>query len=291
MTKIMPYINLLRPHQYIKNILVFIPMLSSHSFNLETLQTSVLAFISFCLVASSCYIFNDLQDLKADKAHPTKRKRPFASGKIPITHGMPLIFILFCVGIVLAYSLSLHFLLSLIIYFILTIFYSLKIKQIVAIDICLLAGFYTMRIIAGGIATNIELSAWLLAFSIFLFLSLAAVKRQGELVLILKNKSKKIKGRGYIKSDLQVISMICLSAGYISVLILALYINSPDTLLLYSFPLSLWGICLIQLYWLTRIVIIANRGLLNDNPITFALNDSVSQLCLLSVIGLVILGI
>jgi hypothetical protein len=148
-----------------------------------------------------------------------------------------------------------------------------------------------MRIIAGGMATNIELSAWLLAFSIFLFLSLAAVKRQAELVLISKNKSKKIKGRGYLKSDLPVISIICLCAGYISVLILALYINSPDTLLLYNFPLSLWGICLIQLYWLTRIVIIANRGLLADDPILFALNDRVSQLCLLSVIGFIILGI
>ena len=123
----MPYINLLRPHQYIKNILVFIPMLSSHSFKLETLQTSVLAFFSFCLVASSSYIFNDLQDLKADKAHPTKKNRPFASGIIPITHGMPLIFILFCIGITLAYSLiSLHFFFSLIIYFMLTIFYSLQ---------------------------------------------------------------------------------------------------------------------------------------------------------------------
>src|SRR6056297_315766 len=284
------YIKALRPHQWLKNILIFLPMLAAHQFDTATLLNSMLAFLAFSFVASSVYILNDLLDLNADRAHPRKRLRPFASGAVPIAHGSIVAPALLLGGALIAAFLGWAFLLVLGVYFALTTAYSLTLKRRIVLDICILAGLYTIRIIAGGFATGGELSVWMLAFSIFFFLSLAAVKRQAELVDMAEQGTLKAKGRGYHVEDLPIISMIGLTAGYISVLVMALYVNSPAVQQLYVFPYALWGICGVLLYWLTRMVLITNRGAMHDDPVIFAARDRVSQICFVLMLGFAAMG-
>ena len=171
-----------------------------------------------------------------------------------------------------------------------SIIYSIYVKQKIVIDIVFLASFYTLRIFAGGLASNIMPSLWLLAFSIFFFHSLAAVKRQAELVDIIKRSKNEIKGRGYQANDLTILHSIALSSGYLSILVLALYINSPDINTLYSNPTALWAICYLLLYWITRMVFITSRGGMSDDPIIFALQDRVSLICFLAIIIFILYG-
>ena len=283
---VVPYINALRPHQWLKNVLIFIPMLLAHQLNVQTLLSSVIALFAFCLVASSGYVLNDLTDLDADRTHPRKRLRPFASGMVPIAHGGAMIVALLIGGILIGASLGGEFLLLLSTYYVLTTVYSFNLKSRIAIDICTLAGLYTMRIIAGAVATGIDLSFWIVAFSTFFFLSLAAIKRQGELIDIVKRGAVTAKGRGYHADDLPVISIIGLGAGYVSVLVIALYVNSPEINYLYALPQMLWGISCILIYWLTRLVLITNRGSMHDDPLVFALTDRVSQICFIIILSL-----
>lgn len=285
-----PYVKALRPHQWLKNIVIFLPMLAAHQLDAETFVNSLLAFVAFSLVASSVYVLNDLLDLNADRAHPRKRLRPFASGAVPIAHGSGLALALLLCGTLVAAFLGWAFLLALGAYYVLTTAYSLTLKRRIVVDICVLAGLYTMRIIAGGVATGIELSVWLLAFSIFFFLSLAAVKRQAELVDMAERGALTAKGRGYHVEDLPIISMVGLAAGYISVLVMALYVNSPAVQELYAFPYALWGICCVLLYWLTRMVLITHRGSMHDDPVVFAAKDRVSQACLIVMLGFGMIG-
>ena len=285
-----PYIKALRPHQWLKNSLIFLPMLAAHHLDAATFFSSLLAFIAFSLVASSVYVLNDLLDLNADRAHPRKRLRPFASGAVPIAHGGYLALALLLGGTLVAAFLGWAFLLALGAYYVLTTAYSLTLKRKIVLDICVLAGLYTMRIIAGGVATGIELSVWLLAFSIFFFLSLAAVKRQAELVDMAERGTLTAKGRGYHVADLPIISMVGLAAGYIAVLVMALYVNSPTVQELYAFPYALWGICCVLLYWLTRMVLITHRGAMHDDPVVFAAKDRVSQLCFVVMLGFGVTG-
>ena len=254
-------------------------MLAAHQINSNAFMNSVFAFIAFSLVASSVYIVNDLLDLSADRVHPRKRSRPFASGTVPIAHGSLLALVLLVGGIVIGAFLGLGTLIVLVVYYLVTTAYSLTLKRKIAMDICILAGLYTIRIIAGSITTGIELSVWLLAFSIFFFLSLAAVKRQAELVDMAQRDTSVAMGRGYHIGDLPIVTMVSLVAGYISVLVMALYINSPAVQELYPFPYVLWGICCVLLYWLTRIVLFTHRGFMHDDPVIFAIKDRVSQIC------------
>nr|VFJ57205.1 MAG: 4-hydroxybenzoate polyprenyltransferase [Candidatus Kentron sp. DK] len=284
------YIKALRPHQWLKNVLIFLPMLLSHQLDAATFVISLLAFIAFSLIASSVYVLNDLFDLGADRAHPRKRLRPFASGAVPIAHGGILALLLIGSGALEAAFLGWGFLLTLAAYYVITTAYSLYFKRKIVVDICMLAGLYTMRIIAGGVATGIELSVWLLAFSIFLFFSLAAVKRQAELVDMAERGQLKTQGRGYHVDDLPIIAMIGLGAGYVSVLVMALYVNSPTVIDLYTSPAALWGICCTLLYWLTRMVLITHRGSMHDDPVVFAAKDRVSQLCFSAIVGFTLLG-
>jgi 4-hydroxybenzoate polyprenyltransferase/phosphoserine phosphatase len=285
-----PYIKALRPHQWLKNILIFLPMLAAHQLNAATLLSGILAFLAFSLVASSVYILNDLLDLNADRAHPRKRLRAFASGAVPIAHGSIVALALLLGGTLIAAFLGWAFLLALGVYYALTTAYSVALKRRIIVDICVLAGLYTIRIIAGGFATGVELSVWLLAFSIFFFFSLAAVKRQAELVDMAKRGTLTAQGRGYHVEDLPIISMVGLAAGYISVLVMALYVNSPAVQQLYAFPYALWGICWVLLYWLTRMVLITHRGAMHDDPVVFAAKDRVSQICLVVILGFATLG-
>ncbi len=285
-----PYLKAIRPHQWLKNLLVFLPMLAAHRLDNETLLASVLAFVCFSLIASSVYVLNDLLDLSADRAHPRKRNRPFASGRIPLSHGTWMAAGLIAAGVLLATLLGGSFLIVMLGYLALTTAYSLFIKRRIVIDICVLAGLYTARIIAGGVATGIELSVWLLAFSTFFFLSLAAVKRQAELIDSAARGKLTASGRGYHVDDLPIISMVAIAAGYVSVLVMVLYVDSPAVVELYSQPQALWGVCAVLLYWVTRMVMIAHRGWMHDDPVVFSARDGISRLCLLTILGLMLYG-
>lgn len=274
-----PYIKALRPHQWMKNVLVFLPMLAAHQILGGNCLLSLLAFIAFSLVASSVYVVNDLLDLAADRAHPRKRTRPFAAGDIPIAHGTWMAGGLLGAGILISAFLGGPFLMIMAVYFATTTAYSLVLKRRAVVDICTLAALYTLRIVAGGVATGISLSVWLLAFSVFFFLALAAVKRQAELVDNVKRGKLDVSGRGYSADDLPVISMMAISSGYVSVLVMALYVNSINVVELYSAPAFLWGICFVLLYWISRTVMIAHRGQMHDDPVVFAARDRISLTC------------
>lgn len=287
---IQPYLKEIRPHQWVKNSLVFVPMLAAHQFDLPTFWISLVAAAAFSLTASSVYALNDLLDLQADRAHPRKCHRPFAAGDFPLCHGIWMILVLLGLGMAIATTISWPFLGILLAYYGLTTAYSFYLKRRIIIDICTLAGLYTIRIFAGAVATKISLSVWLLAFSIFFFFCLATVKRQAELVDHRHRKQLKASGRGYHVDDLPIISMMAIGAGYVSILVLALYINSPQVQLLYTRPQVLWGICCVLLYWITRTIMITHRGLMHDDPIVYAIKDRQSQICFLICLVLFILG-
>ena len=284
------YFKALRPHQWLKNILIFVPMLAAHNLDLSSFLSSCLAFVAFALIASSVYVVNDLLDLNSDRVHPRKRSRSFASGAIAIVHGSQIALLCFLIGFAIAALLGSMFLIVIVAYYMTTLAYSLAFKRKIIIDICVLAVLYTMRIFAGGAASGIDLSIWLLAFSVFFFLSLAAVKRQAELVDLVKRKEIIISGRGYEAHDLPIIAMISVASGYISVLVMMLYINSPDITILYQTPEILWGVCCILLYWLTRTIMLTHRGRMHDDPVIFAAKDRISQICFFAMIGLTISG-
>lgn len=276
----------LRPHQWLKNLLIFMPMLAGHDFTTLTAMQSIVAFSAFCLVASSVYLINDLLDLTADRAHPRKRDRPLASGALPIGLGTAMAPALFAAGLAVALTLGGRFVLVLLGYFALTALYSLWLKRLVIADILTLAVLYTTRIVAGAVATGLPLSVWILAFAIFFFLAMAAVKRQAELVDTAARGQLAAAGRGYHADDLPLVSQMATTSGYVSVLVMALYLNSPTVQDLYSRPPVLWGICLVLLYWISNIVMVTHRGSMDDDPIVYALKDRTSQICILLVLAL-----
>jgi len=271
----------LRLHQWLKNLLVFVPLFAAHRFlEPEAVLLSIQAFVAFGLCASGVYVLNDLLDLTPDRQHPRKRERPFAAGRLPLLHGIAAAPVLTAAGLIAAWLCSPAFALVLLGYYVLTLSYSLKLKRIVMIDVVLLAALYTARIIGGAAAINVELSFWLLAFSIFIFLSLALLKRYTELHAALALGKRTASGRGYGVEDLPLLQSLGASAGYMAVLVMALYINSPESVELYSHPKALWLVCPILLYWISRIWVVAHRGDMHDDPIVFAATDRVSQVVL-----------
>lgn len=271
------YARAMRPHQWIKNVLIFLPMLASHQINAASFLTSYIAFMAFSLVASAGYILNDLMDLAADRAHPRKRLRPFASGAIPISRGVMLMAGLLAAGFGLSALLSPMFIAWLALYLALTLSYSFWLKRKVLIDVFMLAALYTHRILAGAIATSIEPSFWLLAFSTFFFLSLAMLKRYSELVDRRAVNKVAPAGRGYVMDDMETIVSLGVASGYVSVLVLALYVNSQKVSELYRSPELIWLVCPILLYWLSRTWVGAGRGKIHDDPIVFAARDPLSR--------------
>ena len=280
----------LRPHQWLKNLLVFIPMMLAHNFTGSAFLAALLAFAAFSLVASSVYVLNDLVDLSADRAHPRKRLRPFASGALPLSTGLWLAPGLLAAGIIVGAIVGSLFLGILLFYYLCTLAYSLGLKRITVIDICMLAGLYTLRVVAGAAATMTVPSVWLLGFSIFFFLALAAVKRQAELVDLVARGDDKAEGRGYLPEDLPLITMMALASGYVSVLVAGLYLTSDSVAILYSFPSALWGICAVLVYWVSRIVMLTHRRRMHDDPIVFAVTDKVSLFCGVMIVGLVVIA-
>nr|WP_180166834.1 UbiA family prenyltransferase [Stenotrophomonas sp. SbOxS2]NYT99523.1 UbiA family prenyltransferase [Stenotrophomonas sp. SbOxS2] len=273
------WIKALRVYQWLKNLLVLVPLLTAHRlFDLEASVQAIIAFLAFGLCASGVYVLNDLLDLTPDRMHSRKRKRPFAAGRIPILHGLLAAPVLAIAGFALAFACSWEFAAVLVGYYILTLSYSLKLKRLVMIDVILLAALYTVRIIGGTVAIGAEMSFWLLAFSMFIFLSLALLKRFAELESARLNGKQTAIGRGYSTDDLSLIQSMGTSAGYIAVMVFALYINSPASLELYSYPKALWLLCPVLLYWISRVWMVAHRGHMHDDPIVFAVTDRASQI-------------
>ncbi|MDA9634163.1 UbiA family prenyltransferase [Pseudomonadota bacterium] len=269
----------LRVHQWLKNLLLFVPLFAAHQLeNLQSLSALLIAFLSFSLCASSVYITNDLLDLESDRGHPRKRYRPFASAKLPITIGVAIAPLLIGASIALGAMVGKEFLVVLMIYLILTASYSLVLKRMVLVDCLTLATLYTIRIIAGAAAVSLSLSFWLLAFSVFIFLSLALVKRYAELIVQLQEGKSVAHGRGYTVSDAPLLQTLGVSSGYISALVIALYMRSEDVVSLYAQPIAIWFVLPILLFWVSWVWLKAARGKMHDDPIVFAVKDKASLL-------------
>lgn len=285
------YVKALRFHQWLKNLLLFVPALTAHTWSLETVVEACVATIAFGLTASSVYLLNDMLDLDSDRSHPQKCTRPFAAGTVPLLHGGALIVMLLLMGFSLGTFLSNRFLVVLGIYFCLTTAYSFYLKQYVLIDVLVLAALYTLRVIAGAVAINVVVSFWLLAFSMFLFLSLALVKRCSELVTLTRSRAQRAGGRDYAVSDSAHLTVMGTASGYVAVLVLALFINSPDVATRYSQPQRLWLLCPLMLYWISRLWLKTGRGEMRGDPIVFALLDRGSRFVVAGLIAVVLLAL
>jgi 4-hydroxybenzoate polyprenyltransferase len=270
-------VRLLRPHHWVKNILVLVPVLLAHEWGNPPVATrTLLALVCFCLTASAGYVINDLVDVEADKKHATKRRRPIAAGEVTIPAAIALVCVLVALVGALLTRLPYTFSLCLLIYFCTTLVYSFYLKKKVLFDICTLAGLYTIRVFAGGAASGIPISEWTLAFSMFCFLGLAAVKRYAELQGL--SPDAELLGRGYEPCDQSTVHILGLSSMMISVLVLALYLHTPEVTALYRHSDALWLMCPVLLYWFGRIWIVAGRGRMHSDPIVYALRDRVSLL-------------
>jgi 4-hydroxybenzoate polyprenyltransferase len=282
----------LRPHQWAKNVLIFVPLITGHKiFEAAELIAASLAFVAFSLCASAIYLVNDLADLADDREHTEKRRRPFASGRLPLSWGPPMIAALLLTSFAIAgLALPLPFLAVLSLYLGLTTLYSLVIKSRLMVDVLTLASLYSLRIFAGGVATKIVISEWLIGFSMFFFLSLAFAKRYIELDRAIQaGKTEKIKGRGYRPGDLSLVESFGATTGYLSALVLALYIRSDEVRHLYRRPEWLWLIVLTIVYWISRIWFLAKRRELPGDPVVFALKDRHSLV--IGVVSLTVLAI
>ena len=280
----------IRVHQWVKNLLIFIPFLLEHQLtNIANWQVLILGFFCLSFLASFTYIINDLLDLESDRQNETKKLRAFASGKISIKHGIAIMALLLISVLATAPLLPIPFLIVLGAYFISTLSYSLFLKSVAMLDVCVLASLYTLRVIGGGFAINSELSFWLLAFSMFFFLSLALAKRVSELENLKSQNRNSSSGRAYQVIDLPMLTSAGVSSGILSIAVVALYINGDKVLLMYSFPQALWLICPLLLYWIGRVWMITARGEMHEDPILFAIRDHTSILTAF-IAGLVILS-
>lgn len=271
-------VQALRPHQWVKNILVFVPVLLDHRLtDLPVLLRAMAAFVAFSLAASGGYVLNDLLDVHADRQHPRKRHRPFAAGTLSLRSGVALAPSLFVAAALLAVlALPPAFLALLALYIVLTGAYSLYLKRFPVVDVLLLAGLYTLRVLAGIAATGVRFSTWLLAFSMFLFLSLAFVKRYAELSRRRTAEGQRVAGRGYVSADLEWLGSMGGASGYLSVLVLALYISSDEVTALYDRPMILWMICPLLLFWISRMWFLTHRGKIDEDPILETMRDRIS---------------
>ncbi|MEM6405632.1 MAG: UbiA family prenyltransferase [Pseudomonadota bacterium] len=266
-----------RMHQWLKNMLIFVPLLAAHQIsNIQSLSTLILAFMAFSFCASAVYMINDLLDLDSDRRHPRKRNRPFAAARLPVAAGVLLIPIFTIASLALGWMAGLSFLIWLILYFMLTTAYSLTLKRIALIDCFTLAILYTLRIIAGAAAVSVVLSFWLLAFSAFIFLSLAFVKRYAELQVQAQNGNSQAHGRGYMVTDAPLIQALGIAAGYSASLVLALYLYSDTITVLYAQPILIWFAVPLLLLWISRMWMKAHRGEMHDDPLVFAIKDKAS---------------
>ncbi len=274
------WLKAIRIHQWAKNALLFVPLITAHSiFEPAALYSVSIAFLCFGLCASATYIVNDLLDLDSDRHHQKKKYRPFASGALSVIAGVCGCVAMLISGLALALLLPIGFQLALATYIVVTLLYSFRLKRVASLDVLTLAGLYTLRVIAGAFAASVTVSFWLLAFSMFVFLCLALVKRVAELIELRAkqqldgNVASKVKGREYSTEDIPILQNLGATSGYLAILVLALYINSPEVARLYNTPQILWLIAPLMLLWVTRLWIVTTRGYMNEDPILFAIKD------------------
>lgn len=275
------FVTELRPHQWVKNLLVFISPVAAHLlFQPGMLLHLGLLFAAFCAAASGVYIANDLLDLKSDRMHPRKRNRPFASGRLPISFGVagPLLMLS---GITIGFMLSVSTGLLVVGYIGLSMAYSAYLKTQPLVDVFTLSGLYTLRLLAGELSSGVEPSLWLLSFSGFMFLSLAFLKRVSEYQAMMKSGSMYETRRGYTPGDVEMIKMMGVCSSFIATMVLALYISTESAASEYSNPVALWCAVPIFLFWQSRMWLSAARDFMLDDPIVYAMRDWVSRLCLL----------
>ena len=297
------WLKAIRLHQWAKNVLIFLPLLLAHAWAPGLVAGAALAFLSFGLCASATYIVNDLLDLEADRQHPRKRLRPFASGDLSALAGVVIIVLFLAASLTLAIlvprvvsALSpdfalldpFRFLVWLAIYLVTTLAYSLRFKRVVMVDVIVLSGLYTVRILAGSAATGVVVSTWLASFSIFFFLSLAFVKRFAELENLRERGGVSIGGRGYHVADIEQLRSFGSASGYASVVVLTLYISNLDAAQLYRHTNRLWLLVPVLLLWISRLWLLASRGQLNEDPVVYAITDRRSLLLGLVVVAIVL---
>jgi len=275
-------IKQMRVHQWVKNLLLAVPIIAAHkTHSLDAVLKVVVGILSFSMIASMVYIVNDLLDIEHDRHHPTKKRRPFASGNLPIKVGFFIAPALAITGLSLALLLGVPFVGVLALYVLTNLLYSTKLKEIIMLDVVILASFYTMRLLAGSVAANIPISHWLLSFSTFFFLGLAMVKRYTELLRVADDAQTPVLGRGYNNRDKQPVLVMGICASMISILVLALYFSSSDTLALYAHPNRLWLMAPLMLFWSGRVWLMTHRGEIDDDPVVFAVKDVTSWVVLL----------
>lgn len=293
----------IRVHQWAKNLLVFLPLLLAHVRNPGLVVAAVIAFFSFSLCASATYIVNDLLDLDADRQHPRKRRRPFASGDLSVFSGIAVVLIFLAVSAALALAIPstiarispdlalarpYQFLFWLAVYAVTTLAYSLYLKRVVMVDVIVLSGLYTIRILAGAAATGVIVSTWLASFAIFFFLSLAFVKRFAELEGLRERGGAIASGRGYHIADIEQLRTFGSASGYVSVAVLTLYISNLDAAALYTHTHRLWLLVPVLLLWISRLWLEASRGQLNEDPVVYAVTDRRSLLLGIVVVAIVL---
>ena len=284
------YLQAIRVHQWVKNSLIFVPLILDHRLHdLDAIVQLILCFLSLSMLASFTYIINDLLDLQSDRRNQYKRGRAFASGLISIKQASMMMVTLLFLVIVLATQLSPFFILVMLVYLVATLLYSFYFKNIAILDVAVLAGLFTLRVIGGSVAIEAEWSFWLLAFSMFFFISLAFAKRFSELDNLRSEGRTSTLGRGYYVDDLPLLMGSGIASGYISILVVALYINSEKVSRMYAHPEILWLICPLLLYWVGRIWMITGRGEMHEDPIVFAIRDGTSIKTIL-LCGIILLG-
>jgi 4-hydroxybenzoate polyprenyltransferase len=284
-TGIRLWLRALRVHQWFKNLLLFVPLLTAFSFQeIDKLLAITLAFFAFSLTASATYMGNDLWDLESDRSHPRKKYRPFASAQISIIKGVALAAGLLVLGLMLAANVSLNFFWMLLLYLLVTITYTWTLKTYVLIDVIVLSLLYTLRIIAGSVAVEVPTSSWLLAFSVFIFFSLALVKRCSELVSLQQSGKENTHGRDYCNSDLVVLWPLGVGSALSAVVVFGLFISAAETQVRYASPQGLWLVAIGLIYWLARLWIKTARGEMHDDPLVFAIRDFGSRITIIAMI-------
>jgi 4-hydroxybenzoate polyprenyltransferase len=272
----MPAILAMRPHQWAKNLLVFVPMVLAQKYGIDTITKASLAFIGFCACASAVYLFNDMIDVESDRLHPRKRHRPLANGTLGRASCVSLVALLSLIAFALASQANPRCGALLAGYFAANVLYTIWLKSQPLLDVIILSGLYGLRLETGAIATDTPLSPWLLAFALFFFTSLAFAKRYVELRQGEAAGATEAAGRGYLVTDADLIESFGPASGYVAVLVLALYMNSDQMHAIYGDGRLLWLLCPLVLYWITRVWLLSKRGELDDDPVVFALRDKVS---------------
>lgn len=283
------WISLIRVHQWAKNALVFVPLITAHRFDAAAVAAAIAAFFAFSFAASAVYIVNDLVDVAADRVHPSKCRRPLAAGTVSIPASLPAAAALLVAAFAAAAATTAPFVFVLVGYLVATTAYTFVLKRKMIVDIIVLAGLYTVRVIGGAAAISVAMSEWLLGFSMFIFTALALIKRYVELAARVDADLPDPTNRNYRKSDLGIVAALAAGAGFNAVTVFALYISSDAVRRLYRHPELLWLICPILMYWLGRAMMMAQRRLMNDDPIVFALRDRNSLLAF-GLIGSILLA-